>query len=179
MAEPPDPSPSPSPGPDPDPDLDLRLFSQAKLLAPARALTSSFAARVGFDEIQCGQISLAIDEALCNVINHGYGRENEDGRIRVAIWKIDDHAPGMRIIVEDRARQVDPETIQPRDLDDIRPGGLGVHIIREIMDHVLYEKRDGGGMRLSMTKHVPASAPKGTTDGAPRRAACKAEGQHD
>ncbi len=161
------------------PDLDLQLFSQARLLASARALTSSFAARIGFDEVQCGQISLAVDEALCNVINHGYARD-DCGRIRVAIWELRDNpAGGMLIVVEDRARQVDPETIRPRDLDDIRPGGLGVHIIREIMDHVEYTKRDGGGMRLSMTKHVPTPAAKERADGAPSHAACKNEGEHD
>ena len=85
----------------------------------------------------------------------------------------------MLIVVEDRAKQVDPETIQPRDLDDIRPGGLGVHIIREIMDHVSYEKRDGGGMRLSMTKHLPSPVPEDTAGGSARPAACKAEGKHD
>jgi hypothetical protein len=41
-------------------------------------------------------------------------------------------------------------------LDDIRPGGLGVYIIREIMDEVRYEKREGGGMRLTLTKRKPA-----------------------
>ena len=55
-------------------------------------------------------------------------------------------------------KQVDPESIQPRDLDDIRPGGLGVHIIREVMDEVAYEKRQGPGMRLTMIKHQPADS---------------------
>ncbi|MHC5114857.1 MAG: ATP-binding protein [Planctomycetota bacterium] len=143
------------------PEIELKLFSQPRLLAPARALVGSFANRLGFNEIQCGQISLAIDEAICNIINHGYDRR-PDGEIQIRIWALGDNpggnddAAGLHIVIEDRARQVDPEKIRSRDLDDVRPGGLGVYIIQEIMDEVQYEHRSGGGMSLSMTKRVPA-----------------------
>ena len=60
----------------------------------------------------------------------------------------------VRIVLDDRAKQVDPATIRSRDLDDIRPGGLGVYLIREIMDDVQFEHRDGGGMRLTMSKRL-------------------------
>jgi hypothetical protein len=64
---------------------------------------------------------------------------------------------GLRIVIEDLGRQTDPGAIKGRDLDDVRPGGLGVHIIREVMDEVVYEKRPGGGMRLTLVKcpHAP------------------------
>ncbi len=136
-------------------DIELEMFSQPRLLACARAVAGSFAQRIGFNEIECGQISLAVDEALCNIINHGYDRR-PDGRIRLLITALTGERTSLRIEVEDRAKQVDPATIRSRDLDDIRPGGLGVYIIREIMDDVRYEHRDGGGMRLSMVKHLPA-----------------------
>lgn len=143
--------------PDRDPDVALELFSQARFLSGARALVSNVAQRVGFPEHQCGQISLAIDEALCNVIKHGYNRE-PDGRIWLSLWVLEpddeNQAPGICLIIEDRAQQIDPDQIKSRDLDDIRPGGLGVFIINEIMDQVSYEKRDGGGMRLCMRKRV-------------------------
>jgi anti-sigma regulatory factor (Ser/Thr protein kinase) len=134
-------------------DLELEMFSQPRLLACARAVAGSFAQRVGFNEIECGQISLAVDEALCNIINHGYDRR-PDGRIRISISSLPSEPGGLRIEVEDRAKQVDLASIRSRDLDDIRPGGLGVYIIREIMDDVQYEHRDGGGMRLSMVKQL-------------------------
>ena len=139
-----------------EPEVRLEMFSQPRFLAGARALVGSVAQRLGFNEIQCGQISLAVDEALCNVITHGYDRR-PDGRLWLNIWPLDDKPQGIKIVIEDLAHQVDPATIQPRDLDDIRPGGLGVHIIREIMDKVDYERRDGGGMRLTMTKHLHAT----------------------
>ena len=57
-------------------------------------------------------------------------------------------------MIEDLASQVDPADIQSRDLDDIRPGGLGVHIIREVMDEVTWERRSPKGMRLTMIKRL-------------------------
>lgn len=144
-----------------EPHIRLEMRSQARFLAAARAMISNVALRLGFSDMLCGQISLAVDEALCNIINHGYNRD-PDGRIWVQVWALDDDPPGLEIVIEDRAKQVDPETIRSRDLDEIRPGGLGVYIIREIMDHVTYEKRDGGGMRLTMRKRIPLRPPDST-----------------
>jgi anti-sigma regulatory factor (Ser/Thr protein kinase) len=59
---------------------------------------------------------------------------------------------GIRVIISDRAPQVDPHTIVGRNLDDIRPGGLGTHIMKTIMDEVEYTHRQGGGMTLRMFK---------------------------
>jgi anti-sigma regulatory factor (Ser/Thr protein kinase) len=142
-----------------EPDVRLEMYSQARFLAAARAMINNICQRLGFDETCCGQISLAVDEALCNIINHGYNKR-PDGRIWASVWVIEDGEvrPAIRIVLEDRARQVDPESIRSRDLEDVRPGGLGVYIIREIMDEVRYEKREGGGMRVTMFKRMPEPA---------------------
>lgn len=150
-----------------EPDLRLELLSQPRFLAAARAMVGSLAQRIGFNEIHCGQISLAVDEALCNIINHGYAKR-PDGRIWLNIWALDEDPPGLRIVIQDRARQVDPSSIRSRNLEDIRPGGLGVYIIREVMEDVRYEKREGGGMQLTMSKHVANSAGPGAKAAAAR-----------
>jgi anti-sigma regulatory factor (Ser/Thr protein kinase) len=72
---------------------------------------------------------------------------------------------GVSIVLEDEAKQVDPDQIKSRDLDEIRPGGLGVHIIRELMDEVRYERREHAGMRLTMIKRIAPAAP-GPANGA-------------
>ncbi len=100
------------------PDLKLEMYSQPRLLSAVRAAVGAFAQRMGFNEIQSGQISLSVDEALCNVMIHGYGRE-PDGRIWIRLWDIPEEPRAMKIVIEDQAKQVDPATIQPRDLDDI------------------------------------------------------------
>ncbi len=135
------------------PEIRLEMASQPRFLAGARALVGTISQRIGFNEIQSGQISLAVDEALCNVITHGYDRRPNE-RMWVNLSVLEGNQLGIKVVIEDLARQVDPAKIQPRDLDDIRPGGLGVHIIREVMDEVHYEKRPKQGMRLTMIKRV-------------------------
>lgn len=146
-----------------DPQLNLEMRSQPILLCAARSMVGNLASRVGFNEADCSQISLAVDEALCNVINHGYKRR-PDGVIWLKVWAQEEPEGELHIVIEDQAEQVDPEKIRPRDLEEIRPGGLGVYIIREVMDDVRYEKRDSpdGGMRLVMRKKVSQNTRKAT-----------------
>jgi len=133
------------------PTIRLELQSRPELLAPVRAMVVSLAERFGFDDIEVGHLALAVDEALANVIRHGY-ESRPDGRIWIAIRLIESPAPTFRIEIEDEGRQVDPEQITPRDLDDVRPGGLGVHIMREVTDACDFEARTPRGMRLVLEK---------------------------
>lgn len=132
--------------------LRIEMRSDPRLLAGVRELVASVARRLGFDQRSSSQIALAVDEALANVICHGYERAC-DRPIWVRIEEIGGLAAhAMRIVIEDEARTVDCCEIKGRSLEDVRPGGLGVHIIREIMDEVRYEQREGGGMRLTLEK---------------------------
>ncbi len=135
------------------------MVSDPVYLSGAREMVASVSRRMGFSEEACGQIALAVDEALCNVIRHGYERRR-DGPIWLSVWPIaGDNGTtgvcGIRIVVEDEAKQVDPSQIKSRDLDEVRPGGLGVHIIKEVMDEVNFEKRERVGMRLTLVKRKP------------------------
>lgn len=139
------------------PHMVVQLLSQPRYLAPTRRLLNEFCRQFGFDDRCAGQVALAVDEAICNVIRHGYGQRT-DGPIWIKLWPIaasGRHSGGIRIVIEDEARQIDPAQIKGRPLDEIRPGGLGVHIIREVMDEVVYERRDGAGMRLSLVRRLP------------------------
>lgn len=149
------------------PHIRVEMISNPLYLSGARELVAAVADRLGFPEEACGHIKLAVDEALCNVIRHGYDRR-PDGPIWLSLWPLPDSpiagrssggGPGLLIVIEDEARQVEPEQIRSRNLDEVRPGGLGVHIIGEVMDDVRYEKRNGAGMRLTMLKRL-SPAPK-------------------
>ncbi len=116
--------------------------------------------QAGWNERQIGEITLAVDEALVNTIKHGYGGRI-DQRIEFTVRPIQSSelGAGIEIAIRDYGRQVDPKTICGRDLNDIRPGGLGVHLIKAMMNCATYEQADGGGMRLVMQKylsHVPS-----------------------
>jgi len=147
------------------PHVKLELRSNPLFLSGAREMVSSISKRLGFSDESAAHIALAIDEALCNVIRHGYDKA-PDRPIWLSLYPVggvsvpDGSACGspttaLRIVIEDEARQVDLSAIKSRDLEEIRPGGLGVHIIQQVMDSVTYEHRSGpqGGMRLTMVKN--------------------------
>lgn len=141
------------------PEIELKLTSDPMYLCGARELVACIARRIGFNDMDCSKISLAVDEALCNIIRHGYDK-SFDRPIWVGITPLNpttEFIGGIEIIIEDEAKQIDPTQMKGRDLEDIRPGGLGLHIISEVMDQVNYEKRDGVGMRLRMSKRFSKS----------------------
>jgi len=119
------------------------------------------AQRYGFGDVERSKIALAVDEALANIICHGYQRI-PTGRIWLSIAPLGGldadgaSVEGIRVVIEDQAEQVDPVSIEGRDLDEVRPGGLGVHIIREVMDRVEYARRDDAGMKLTLEKYRTA-----------------------
>ena len=142
------------------PEIELRLTSDPMYLCGARELVGCIARRIGFDDMDCSKIALAVDEALANIIRHGYDRAF-DKPIWLGLTPIKpsaDSIGGIVITIEDEAKQVNPCDMKGRDLDDVRPGGLGVHIIHEVMDEVEYAQRTPCGMRLTMTKLAPRPA---------------------
>jgi anti-sigma regulatory factor (Ser/Thr protein kinase) len=144
-------------------DVCLELVSNPLYLCGVREMVAQISRRLGFTDAQCAQIALAVDEALSNIMKHGYERRT-DGRIWLKLKPTtDSKGQALEVVIEDEAKQVDPCQIKGRNLEDIRPGGLGVHIIKEVMDEVRYEKRNGAGMRLTMIKRQSTTPPTPTT----------------
>ncbi|MBK7405279.1 MAG: ATP-binding protein [Phycisphaerales bacterium] len=140
----------------------VQLRSDPCYLAGVRQLVAGVCQRIGMGDTACSQVALAVDEALANVIRHGYGRA-ADRPIWLSLWPLekgDGHGPGIRLEIEDEAKQIDVSELKGRALDDPKPGGLGVHIIREVMDEVVYDKRSPCGMRLTMVKYAPCDDPE-------------------
>jgi anti-sigma regulatory factor (Ser/Thr protein kinase) len=145
-----------SPARSSDDPVHLRVTSEPSCLARVRGLVADAARGVGFSEADVSCMALATNEAIANVIQHGYeGRAGEP--IDVTIEPVTRAGrAGLQVLIDDEGRQVDPSQICSRDLDDVRPGGLGTHIIRSVMDEVEYLPREAGGMRLRLLKMIPA-----------------------
>ncbi len=145
----------------------LRVLSDPAYLCVVRAAAERFCLLVGFDQESAQAIGLALDEALANVINHGYdGRSDQPIHVEFQMKRPagsaraprDGPAGELQICVRDFGRQVDASQIHPRSLEEVRPGGLGVHIMRSVMDRVEYRKRGLLGMELRMIKKQGDSA---------------------
>lgn len=99
------------------------------------------------------QLVLAIDEACSNIIKHGQSWFMPKGTISVSVI---DGKSKVVVTIHNYCRVKEVEKIKPRDLDDIKPGGLGTHFIAEVMDKVEFEPctvREGR-MALVMTKNT-------------------------
>ncbi|MFQ5501449.1 MAG: ATP-binding protein [Phycisphaerae bacterium] len=138
--------------------VELNILSNVQSLPIVRAAVEQTATTEGFSKEEAHSLCLAIDEALANVIRHGYdGREDQPITIKLSPVTSPDGREGIAVEVRDKGRQVDPGTIQSRSLDEPRAGGLGVHIIRTVMDECDYSCPAEGGMLLRMVKYLAQS----------------------
>jgi len=135
--------------------MELSMLAEPDYLSVGRAAVRRVGASVGLDDEQCESVALAVVEALTNVIRHSYGGPCEK-LIIVKLNKLaySDESCGLEILVRDFGRQVDPSVIKGRDLEDVRPGGLGVHIIHSVMDEVVFSPAGDCGMQLRMVKYI-------------------------
>lgn len=137
--------------------LELHFTAHADRLKLVRGSIRAAARMCGFDDRAAQSIVLAVDEACQNIIVHGYGARG-DGAVILGLFR---YEGGILVRLRDFAPQVDPATVKPRDLRDIRPGKLGTHFIREIMDTVEFravpEGPEGQGNLLEMTKQTGES----------------------
>lgn len=151
----------------PQRSIRLALYSTPSHLPIVRAATEEAARLVGFSDSDCHQVVLAVDEALANIIEHAYeGRD--DGPIEVTLTPLggcetrggaEDRCIGLEVVLRDRGRTVDPSAIRPpAPTSELRPGGLGVHIIHTCMDDVAYTVAEGGGSQMQMIKLLPGES---------------------
>ena len=97
-------------------------------------------------------LQIALEEVVSNIIRHGF-RDDERHRVLVRIAR---RAGGaLRIEVEDDGAPFDPLAAPHppacESLEACEPGGLGIHLVRHLMDEVSYQ-RSGANNVLSMTK---------------------------
>jgi anti-sigma regulatory factor (Ser/Thr protein kinase) len=137
----------------PEPCVQVALGSHPRYLTLVRVLAGEAATLAGFAPDERDRIEVAVVEGFTNVIRHGYdGRTDERIDVRLAF------PPGaLRIEIEDWGRFVDPSRMVSRPLDQVRPGGLGIHLMRVAMDRVEYRENPHGGTTLVLEKRrVPA-----------------------
>lgn len=126
----------------------LEIPSDPCSLFLVRCLVERLTQRLGFDDETVCQMTLAVDEACTNVIRHAY-RNCPGEKIVLTFLTQEDR---LEIRVRDFGIPPDPQTLQPRDLKELRPGGLGLHFINSAMDEIRYEAPSEGGGLLRMIK---------------------------
>ena len=96
------------------------------------------------------RLILCVDEACANVIKHSYEGSCDEPIEATFTIEGDD----FKVQIRDYGKQCNINQIKPRELDDMKPGGLGTHFINEIMDEVSYCTNRAKGTLLTMIKKL-------------------------
>lgn len=126
----------------------VKVQSDPRYLSVIRAVTAKMAELYGLSGNAIDDVRLAVDEACSNVIKHAYGGDTTRS-ILVRFRKTD---KGFEVLIEDGGPKVQPESIEGRSLDDIRPGGLGIHFIKRAFDIFAFDQGKKRGNRLRLVR---------------------------
>ncbi|HYG77053.1 MAG TPA: ATP-binding protein [Planctomycetota bacterium] len=113
-----------------------------------------------FSPVKANLIALAVDEAVANIMEHAYPDEFvKSGGERKDIDVILDATPvRFEVIIRDRGITFDPREVPEVDMQQHvkagRKGGLGIFLIRRIMDEIHYHYKQGSHNELQMVKYV-------------------------
>ena len=129
--------------------VELRVPCKAEWVALVRLSVAAVASRLNFSIDEIEDIKLAVAEACTNAIQHA----RDSAFIEIRCEAADG---GLRIGVRDHGRGTKADQIRSRDLDEERVGGLGVFLIRSLMDDVQYDVQPDAGTHLVMVKRLPS-----------------------
>jgi serine/threonine-protein kinase RsbW len=130
----------------------LQVPSSTENLALIREFVTSAAQQAGFENSDIAKIELAVDEACANVIEHAYDHNTTKEVIVRATLGNDT----LNIDIEDTGVGFDPELVNQEDLEKLiskrKTGGLGMRLMKTLMDEVHYEIEPGKKNALHMMK---------------------------
>lgn len=135
----------------------LRIPSEAGHLAEVRAFVREATTSFGAPPAVTEDLVQAVDEAVCNVIVHGY--RSDLGEIEIGA----ELANGtIEIRILDRGPAFDPTAAAEPDLSvppaARKPGGMGIHLVRAGTDAVHHRARPGGGNELRLVRRIAGPA---------------------
>ena len=132
----------------------LKIPSITENLQMIREFVLKIAAKAGFNEETREQIALAVDEACTNVIKHAH---HHDAR-RLMDIQIQTDINKMKIIITDKGHGFDITKLKDPDLEkfikESKHGGLGIYLIKTLMDEVNYEFNPGVKNQVELTKYL-------------------------
>ncbi len=142
-----------------DPISRLRVEANVKNLSKIRKFVGQSTSGLGITQDTVDDIVLAVDEAATNIILHGY--KEGPGMIEIELRR---ELDSLFLCLQDQAPSFDPTQVPSPDLTlplEKRPlGNMGVHLIRHMVDEIIYEIPSGGGNMLILVKNISNSRPR-------------------
>ncbi|MBM3515433.1 MAG: serine/threonine protein phosphatase, partial [Alphaproteobacteria bacterium] len=131
----------------------IRVPARANRLKLIRTAAEQAAAFCGAPKEWAQDLVMAVDEACQNIIRHAYASVPEGGDIMIDFARESD---ALTVSLMDFAPPVDIDRIKSRDLNEVRPGGLGVHLIKSVTDDARFlPPPPGVGNLFKLTKRLP------------------------
>ena len=131
--------------------VSLTVPSHPRFLYVVRSALYPLVIDAGFGKKEARKIILAVDEACSNIIKHAY----EGDHTRPLSVTVTLGSETLRIVLRDWGKRVERSEIAPRNLSDIRPGGLGTHFMQAVFDTVRYDTGGEQGTVLTLVKKKP------------------------
>lgn len=136
----------------------LHILSETEKLDLVRHFIHEAARRFGFDEESASKIMLAVDEACTNVIKHSY----ENAPTKGIDIDIVTNEKRFEIVITHEGRPFDPDSVKTPDmkkyLSQYRRGGLGIHLMRSLMDKVEYRTSRDRRNEVHLVKFLPTNS---------------------
>jgi serine/threonine-protein kinase RsbW len=133
---------------------DLRITNETKNLSLVRQVVGEVLDRTPFGRDDKAKIILAVDEAVANVVEHAY--EGARGDIDIVFYLDPER---LEITIRDNGKKFNPELIPTPDIHQHimkgLKGGLGMFLMRKIMDEVRYSRDSTYVNELVMVKFCP------------------------
>ena len=137
----------------------LHVPSSTENLAMIRDFIANLGTMAGLSETEGMKLVLAVDEACANVVEHAYGMDNSK-EVKVRAVLDDDK---IQIDIVDTGNSFDPGGIRQLNLEELvaqrKNGGLGLRLIKSIMDDVHYKIVPGEKNELRMIKRLKPAKP--------------------
>ncbi len=130
----------------------IEVSSSPRLLQVVRAVVGQYGRLLDFSEEETHRLKAAVDEACANIIRHSYG--GDPGQRIVITFTLSDAR--LEILLRDFGRKPDPARLQSRETDPSQPGGLGLALIRSVMDEVEFDLSQDEGTTLRLVKYLGA-----------------------
>jgi serine/threonine-protein kinase RsbW len=139
------------PGRDGSPDtIELIVPCKPEYVRSVRVLAGDIAASLPMSPASIGELKVAVSEAVSNAMRHAYRGHQSAQPVAVLIQRTSDE---ITVEIVDHGVGFDPPPQHRKwTLDPNREGGLGIILIRELMDHVDYWSQPGQGTRIRMSK---------------------------
>jgi len=129
--------------------LCLSVPSKPEYVSVVRLTVSAISSRMGFNIEQIEDIKVALAEACTNVIKHGECKKNSNYLVE---FVVDDEK--IAITIKDEGNGFSSQNVCEPDLKCPKEGGLGLFIIKSLMDEVDIDSAMGKGTTIKMTKYL-------------------------